>query len=195
MQYKLRKLSEQQRLRWYVLVVVVVGIGTSVALNVMDAPHNLAAQIVAGLPPVAVFTVIELMSRIPSSNRLLSAGRILASLVVAGWAGFNSWEQQVTFVTGLGFSGSIAIGIPVIIDGTMMVATLSLIELVRSIRTLRAELDVLAETQPELARARRDELEAPETLAYREEIERRRAAVRAARLNGHRIELEPVAVN
>jgi len=69
------------------------------------------------------------------------------------------------------------------------------IELVRSIRTLRAELDVLAETQPELARARRDELEAPETLAYREEIERRRAAVRAARLNGHRIELEPVAVN
>jgi Protein of unknown function (DUF2637) len=147
MRQKQRKLRELRRLRWLVLVAVIAGIGTSVTLNVMHAPDNWGAKFVATIPPAAVFTVIELMSRIPSSGRLLSLGRILASLVVGAGAMAISYTQQYAFVLHLGFGGWVAQLLPVIIDGAMGVATLSLVEVVRSARAIREELDAIEEQQ------------------------------------------------
>jgi hypothetical protein len=119
-----------------VLFVTLLCIAVSVALNVAHAPANAMARGVAGLPPVAAFFVIELIARIPSSNRLLSVGRVFGALVVGGIAGTISYIQQVEYVRGLGFGGWIASAFPIVIDGTMLVTTLSLVEVVRKVRQL-----------------------------------------------------------
>lgn len=160
------KLREWRRLRWYVLVVVIAGIGTSVTLNVEHAPDNWGAKLVAAVPPIAVFGIIEMVSRIPSTGWLLSTGRILASLAVSGVGAVISYTQQVAYVRGLGFSEAIADWFPVTIDGTMVVATLSLVEVVRRIRTVREEMDSVL-TPVAARRAELDQLEDDRTREYR----------------------------
>ncbi len=159
-------LSELKRLRLLVLVVVCMGIGSSVALNVMHAPHNLGARFVAAVPPLAVFVVIELISRIPSSSKLLSAGRVLASLVVSGVGGSVSYVQQMAYVRQLGYSGWIAVVFPACIDGVMVVATLSLVEVVRKIRQVKEAQSATPTTAAQI-RAAADQHEDARTLAYR----------------------------
>ena len=53
-----RELRQNKRLRWGVLIVVLLGIGASVAMNVLHAPDNHWARIVAGIPPLAVFACL-----------------------------------------------------------------------------------------------------------------------------------------
>lgn len=163
----MNKLNELLRLRRLVLVVVVFGIAASVTLNVMHAPHNVGARIVAALPPLAVFVVIELISRIPSSSRLLSSGRVLASLVVAGVGGSISYVQQMAYVHDLGYEGWIATIFPACIDGVMTVATLSLVEVVRKIRQVKETLDEAPAAVAVQTQAAIEKLESPATLAFR----------------------------
>jgi len=61
------KLRHYRRLRWVVLIAVVLGIAASVAMNVLHAQPNLIARAIAGAPPVALFLSVELISRIPST--------------------------------------------------------------------------------------------------------------------------------
>lgn len=186
------KLRELRRLRWVVLIVVLAGIATSVALNVMHAPHNNAARFVAALPPLAVFGVIELVSRIPSSSRLLSATRVLASFVVSSGGAAVSYVQQLRFVESLGFDRWVSQTIPVIIDGTMVVATLSLVEVVRKIRQVKEVQEAEAES-PAQRRLANDAHESPATLAYRRDVEKLRRDSAVASLNGKSPDLASVA--
>jgi Protein of unknown function (DUF2637) len=177
------KLRELLRLRRLVLAVVVMGIGSSVTLNVMHAPHNVGARLVAALPPLAVFVCIELVSRIPSSSPLLSAGRVFASLAVAGIGGSISYVQQMAYVTQLGYSGWIATIFPGCIDGVMMVATLSLVEVVRKVRQVRETEDAQSTTVAAV-RAANDQHESPATLAYRRDAAKLRQLSAVPSLNG-----------
>jgi uncharacterized protein DUF2637 len=127
-----------KRLRWGVLATVVAGIATSVAMNILDAPDNTIARAIAAFPPLALFAGIELISRIPSSNRWLSVGRILGTLAVAGVAGSISYSSMVGTVEAYGLDGWRAVIFPISVDGLMLVATLSLVEVVRKIRQLES---------------------------------------------------------
>lgn len=137
-----------RRLRWGVLATVVAGIATSVAMNILDAPANPVARAIAAFPPLALFAGIELISRIPSSNRWLSVGRIVGTLAVAGVAGSISYSSMVGTVQTYGLGGWRAIIFPISVDGLMLVATLSLVEVVRKIRQLEAAAPVPVPAAP-----------------------------------------------
>jgi hypothetical protein len=116
--------------------VVVAGIAASVAMNVLHAPHNAVARMIAAVPPLALFGSMELISRIPSSNKWLSSGRIMGTLAVAGVSGSLSYTSMVLVVERYGWTGWKADIWPIAVDGLMMVATLSLVEVVRKIRQM-----------------------------------------------------------
>ena len=144
------ELRSYRRLWIFVTVVTVFGLGLTVTLNVMHAPPTLGARIVGGTPPVFVLLCLELISRIPATSRLLAGVRIGASFIVSGLSFAISYEQQREFVQSLGFEGWIAYAFPVIIDGAMVVSTLSLVEVTRKVRQLRAS--VAASAAPSVAR-------------------------------------------
>ena len=163
----MRTIEQLRRLRWGVLVAVVLGIAGSITLNVLHAPSgNPIARAIAGAPPLAVFATIELISRIPSSSKLLSFGRISASMAVALVGGSISYVQQMNYVRDLGFARWEASIWPISIDGLMIVATLSLVEVVRKIRQLE-EAQATVTTPIARLRAVADQHEDEKTLAYR----------------------------
>lgn len=135
--------KEKLELRFYtrmwilVTITTVLGLGLTVVLNVMHAPPTLGARLVGGTPPVFVLFCLELISRIPATSKLLSIARVVATFVVVGLAFYVSYEQQRDFISSLGFTAGHARVYPVIIDGAMVVSTLSLVEVARKVRSLR----------------------------------------------------------
>lgn len=158
-------LKQLRRLRILVFITVLLGIGASIAMNVLHAPDNPAARLVAAGPPLAVFFALELIARIPSSSKGLSAFRVVGAVVVALGAASISYAQQMAAVRGLGFAMWESYIWPLIIDGLMVVASVSLVEVVRKIR----ELDGTATAPGSPARLRvvSGLPESPEALAYR----------------------------
>jgi hypothetical protein len=138
------KLKHLKRLRWGVFAGVVLGILVSVATNVLHAEDNIISQLIAAWPPLALFGGIELISRIPSSNRWLSIGRVLATLAVAGVAGSLSYVHMSGTVEQYGEHGWRAAIWPITVDGLMLTATLSLVEVVAKIRQLESSLEEIA---------------------------------------------------
>lgn len=146
--------KEKLELRYYkrmwivVTAATVIGLGLTVTLNVMHAPPTIGARLVGGTPPLFVLLCLELISRIPATSKLLSGARVFASIVVVGLSFGISYEQQREFVLHLGFEGWIAYAFPVIIDGAMVVSTLSLVEVTRKVRILRPLVMAQADLTP-----------------------------------------------
>jgi hypothetical protein len=176
-------LTQLKRLRWGVLVVVLACILSSVAMNVLHAPDNTWARFVGALPPLAVAACLELIARIPSSSKLLTVFRVLGAVIVAGGAAYLSYWQQFAAILDLGFPHDQAMIWPGVIDGTMVVASVSLVEVVRKIRQL-TEIDTPAPQPVAAARQWADKFETPETLAYREAQRKLREESAVAALNG-----------
>lgn len=175
-------LAQLKRLRRAVLAVVLAGIAASVAMNVLHAPDNLAARFVGALPPLAVFGCLELIVRIPSSSKALTVFRIVGATTVAGGAAVLSYAQQYAAIVDLEFPHWQASIWPGVIDGTMVVASLSLVEVVRKIRQV-TEGD-LPTTTPAKVRVWADQFEDPKTLAYREAAKKMREESAVQALNG-----------
>lgn len=177
-------LKQLRRLRWAVLVTVLTGIAASIAMNVLHAPDSLAAQLVSAGPPLAVFGALELVVRIPSSSRGLSALRIAGAAVVALGAAAISYAQQRAAVHELGFDAWESYIWPLIIDGIMVVASVSLVEVVRKIRQM-TDPGSAAPTITARLRAAADVHESPEVLAYRAEVAKMRRESSVAAMNGN----------
>lgn len=180
-----QELQSYRRLWIFVTATTVLGLGLTVTLNVMHAPDTIGARIIGGTPPIFVLLCLELISRIPATSRLLAGFRIAASAVVTGLSFAISYEQQREFVMALGFDGWVAYAFPVIIDGAMVVSTLSLVEVTRKVRALR--VIVAAETAPApVLRAVDPALRAREEQAqsYREAAANLRRESTVAALNG-----------
>ena len=180
----MNNLKHLRRLRAYVLILVLAGIGSSIVMNVLHAPDNVPARFVATLPPLAVFGALELITRIPSSGRAMSAFRIGGAIVVAGGAATISYAQQMAAIIDLGFPVWEARVWPSIIDGMMVVASVSLVEVVRKIRQLDSPL-IGAPGSPALRRAVADQHEAPEALAFRAAQANLRRDSAVAAMNGN----------
>lgn len=183
----MHNLKQLRRLRWLVLVTVLGGIAASVVMNVLHAPQNLPARFVATIPPLAVFGALELISRIPSSSPWLTRARVAGATFVAMGAAAISYAQQRAAVEDLGFAAWEATIWPAIIDGFMVVASVSLVEVVRKIRELGSSTSLAAR------RIVADRQESPATLAYRADVERLRRESSVAGMNGNKP--EPATVN
>lgn len=125
-----------------VTFVLLLGIAFSVLLQVFHAPEQggWVAMVVGGWPPFAAFLCVEIVTRIPIKGWLAAVARIGTTVAVAGFAMWVSYEQQYDYIQNLGFEGRTVVFFPLTIDGVMLVATISLVEVSRKVRALRREI-------------------------------------------------------
>lgn len=135
------------------------GIATSIVANVIHSltqPHDQTWQIwssagQAALAPIVLFISIEMVSRIPVHSRVLGWIRLLITAALAGFSGWISYWHMVDVSVLLGETGGSQFIYPLIIDGMMVVATISLIELGR-LGTVVESVEVAVEIEQAQAR-------------------------------------------
>jgi hypothetical protein len=168
--------------------VLLFGIATSIGANVL---HSLtrpgavsepvwklaSAAVLAALAPLVLFACIELVFRIPVQSPWLGGIRLVVTLAVGGFAAWVSYWHMQSVARMLGEADSTQYFYPLIIDGLMLVATISLIELGR-----------LARTVAQVEEAARPPVVDPEVTARRKAVavkaaqtRRRNAAAKRAR--------------
>ncbi|GAA1811482.1 DUF2637 domain-containing protein [Planosporangium flavigriseum] len=129
-------LPQLQRIRWAVRSALALGVAASVAANILHAQPNPVSQVIAAWPPLALLLTVELISRIPVHRRSLAAVRIIATSTIAGIAAWVSYWHMVGVAARYGETGPSPYLLPLSVDGLIVVASVSLVELAGRIRTL-----------------------------------------------------------
>ncbi|WP_432833040.1 DUF2637 domain-containing protein [Dactylosporangium sp. CA-092794] len=125
-----------RRLRWAVRAVLTLGVTASIAANVLHARPNLVSQIIAAWPPLALLLTVELISRVPADRRWLANLRLLAAAVIAGIAAWVSYWHMAGVAARYGETDAGASHLlPLSVDGLVVVASISLVEIAGRIRT------------------------------------------------------------
>ena len=130
-------LRELKRIRWAVRATVFVGVAASTTANVLHALPNPISQAIAAWPPVALLLTVELTSRIPMHRRSLAAVRVLATAIIAGIAAWVSYWHMSSVAARFGeVEHATQYLLPISVDGLIVVASVSLVELSGKIRQL-----------------------------------------------------------
>ncbi|WP_455644450.1 DUF2637 domain-containing protein [Micromonospora carbonacea] len=151
-------LKRLKRIGWGVRSVFALGIAASLAGNVLHAADNVISQAISAWSPVALLLAVELISRIPARRGALSAVRLGATAVIAGIAAWVSYWHMVGVATRYGEADSSAYLLPFSVDGLIVVASISLVEIGGRIRAL-TETTIEAEAVSEPAPAPADLVE------------------------------------
>jgi len=114
---------------------LVLGVAASVAANVLHARPDPVAQIIAAWPPLALLLTVELISRVPVVRRLLAAARLVATTGIAAIAAWVSYWHMAGVAARYGEQGASPFLLPLSVDGLVIVASVSLVELAGRIRT------------------------------------------------------------
>jgi len=118
-----------KRVRWTVRATLLLGVAASVAANILHANPNLISQAIAAWPPVALLLTVELISRIPVHRMVLAAARLIATTAIAGIAAWVSYWHMAGVAARYGEVGASAYLLPLSVDGLVVVASISLVEL------------------------------------------------------------------
>lgn len=121
--------STQRWTRWAVRLTLTAGVAASVTANILHARDNLISQAIAAWPPLALLVTVELVTRIPVYRKTLGVLRIVATTAIAGIAAWISYHHMVGVVARYGESGTVPYLLPLSVDGLIVVASISLIEL------------------------------------------------------------------
>jgi hypothetical protein len=105
-----------------------------VCANVLHAQHNLIAQAIAAWPPLALMLTVELISRVPVYRRALAVLRMLATAGIAGIAAYVSYFHMAAVVSRFGEHQPNPYLLPISVDGLIVVASVSLVELAGRVR-------------------------------------------------------------
>ncbi|MEU4680899.1 DUF2637 domain-containing protein [Micromonospora sp. NPDC023737] len=144
--------KQLRRLRWAVRATLVLGVAASVAANVLHARPNPISQIIAAWPPLALLLTVELISRVPHHRWYLGAIRITAAAIIALIAAWVSYWHLVGVAARYGESGyGAAYLLPISVDGLVLVASVSLVEITARIRAASTRMALAATA--ELSRA------------------------------------------
>lgn len=162
-----KQISKLSRLRWAVRIVLTVGLAASVAANILHALPNPISRTIAAWPPVALLLTVELVSRIPVTRRWRAAIRISATATIASIAGWISYWHMQGVTARYGESGSSSYLVPLTVDGLIVVASISLVELAVAIRALEAKAESATAPQSVIAEVEQiaDRLSVPVTPA------------------------------
>ena len=106
------------------------------AANVLHAQPNIISQAISAWPPLALLLTVELTSRIPMHRPLLATIRVLATAVIAGIAAWVSYWHMQDVAVRFGETEISAYLLPISVDGLIVVASVSLVELAGRIRAL-----------------------------------------------------------
>nr|WP_244167682.1 DUF2637 domain-containing protein [Micromonospora chaiyaphumensis] len=132
--------DQLQRLRWAVRASLALGVVASVAANVLHARPNPISQLIAAWPPLALLLTVELISRAPHHRRLLRAIRLAATAVIAAIATWVSYWHLVGVAARYGETEhGAAYLLPISVDGLVIVASVSLVEITARIRAATLE--------------------------------------------------------
>src|SRR5262245_38094316 len=131
-------LPQLKRIRWAVRATLMLGVAASVAANVLHARPEIVSQVISAWPPLALLLTVELTSRIPMHKPLLAGIRVLATATIAGIAAWVSYWHMQGVAVKFGESESSAYLLPISVDGLIVVASVSLVELAGRIRLLAA---------------------------------------------------------
>ena len=117
------------RLRWGLRATLVLGVAASVAANVLHADRNVISQTIAAWPPLALLLTVEWISRVPVTRRTLATARIAATVVIAAIAAWVSYWHMAAVAARYGEIGASPYLLPISVDGLIVVASISLVEL------------------------------------------------------------------
>lgn len=147
-------LPQLRRVRWAVRATLVLGVAASVAANILHAEPNPISQVIAAWPPLALLLTVELISRVPVHRRSLAAVRLGATTTIAGIAAWVSYWHMAGVASRYGETGASPYLLPLSVDGLVIVASVSLVELAGRVRI--AEEARAAERQAERVRSDAD---------------------------------------
>lgn len=134
-------LIQLRRVRWAARVVLALAIAASIVGNVLHARDNPISQAISAWPPLAFLLTVELISRVPMHRKTLAAARLFAMVGIAGIAAWISYWHQVAICSRYGETGAAPYLLPLTIDGMVVVASMSLVELAGRIRAAGAPLE------------------------------------------------------
>lgn len=130
------QLPQLKRIRWAVRAALFLGVAASVAANVLHAQPNPISQTISAWPPLALLLTVELTSRIPMHRPILAFVRVLATVAIAGIAAWVSYWHMQGVALRFGETSMSAYLLPISVDGLIVVASVSLVELAGRIRML-----------------------------------------------------------
>jgi hypothetical protein len=136
--------AQLRRLQWAVRATLTLGVAASVTANVLHAKPNLIAQAIAAWPPLALLITVELVSRIPVYRKALGVVRIVSTCVIAAIAAWVSYHHMMGVVARYGETGTVPYLLPLSVDGLIVVASVSLVELAGRRRDTSAPADLPA---------------------------------------------------
>ena len=128
------RVATLRRIRWAVRATLTLGVAASVAANILHADTNPISQGIAAWPPLALLLTVELVSRVPVHRRSLGVLRVLATATISGIAAWVSYWHMAGVASHYGEVGASAYLLPVSVDGLIVVASISLVELAGRIR-------------------------------------------------------------
>ncbi|MEV6634389.1 DUF2637 domain-containing protein [Actinoplanes sp. NPDC051470] len=129
-------LHRLKRLGWAVRAVFALGIAASLAGNVLHADDNPISQAISAWSPLSLLLAVELISRIPARRGATSFARLAATAVIAGIAAWVSYWHMAGVAAHYGESGASPYLLPFSVDGLIVVASVSLVEIGGRIRAL-----------------------------------------------------------
>lgn len=137
-------LTHLRRLRWAVRGTLAIGTAVSIAANILHADNNPISQAISAWPPLALLLAVDQISRIPATSRMRASVRITATAAIALFAAWISYWHMVGTVAMYGESNPHLW--PLTVDGLMVVASVSLVELAIQIRDLTNDSRITHET-------------------------------------------------
>jgi outer membrane biosynthesis protein TonB len=135
-----QQLGRLLRIRWAARGVLALGVAASVMANVLHAEDNPISQSIAAWPPLALLITVEFILPIPVHRRWLANIRLVGTALIAGIAAWVSYWHMVGVVLRYGESADVAYLLPLSVDGLVVVASVSLVELSGNIRALTTAL-------------------------------------------------------
>ncbi len=146
------QLPQLRRIRWAVRAALFLGVAASIAANVLHAQQNIISQTISAWPPLALLLTVELTSRIPMHRPLLATLRVTSTAVIAGIAAWVSYWHMKEVAVRYGETSVSAYLLPISVDGLIVVASVSLVELAGRIRILEESRSMAsAPTSPAVA--------------------------------------------
>jgi Protein of unknown function (DUF2637) len=117
------------RIRWAIRATLALAITASITANVLHARPTPVAQAIAAWPPLALLLTVELIARVPAHRRWLSAVRLFAAGGIAAIAAWVSYWHMAAVAARYGETGTAGYLLPLSVDGLVVVASISLVEL------------------------------------------------------------------
>jgi hypothetical protein len=132
------QLRRLRLMQWTLRGALGLALAVSMAANVLHAAPDPVARSIAAWSPLALYTAIEVMTRVPIRNRLLGGIRIVATVAIAVIAGITSYLHMVGVAERYGESWQVVYLLPISVDGLVAVLTLSLLDIAAQVRTISA---------------------------------------------------------